>query len=113
MSRKWIFRPSVRRVSGISILFASVRFIHTPSNIRRPVGLASKNTTPFGTFFEEPTKEIETCGRNRQMQSFSTSHARVIGCQDSKNVFDSGEDLTSRARPARNASALRRHTLSG
>ena len=103
-----------RRVRGIPILFAGVSFIH--GNLQQKTTghlIRSKNTTFSGTFFEEPKKEIETFGRNRQIQSFSTSHGRVIACQDSKNVSDSEGDLTSRARSARNASALRWQTISG
>src|ERR1700720_4415468 len=81
--------------------------------MRRPVALLSKNTTFFCAFFEEPEKEIETSGRNRQIQSFSTSHGRVIACEDSKNVSDPRGDLISGARSGRNASALRWQTVSG
>src|SRR5579862_6362076 len=84
-----------------------------PPKRRRPVTLMWKITTFFCTFFDDPKKESETFGRNRQIQSFSTSHGWLIACQDWENVSDSGRGLTSRARPARNASALRWQTISG
>jgi hypothetical protein len=34
-----------------------------------------------GKFLEEPTKDSEIFGRNRQIQCFSTSRGRVIACQ--------------------------------
>jgi TetR/AcrR family transcriptional repressor of nem operon len=49
--------------------------------MRRPVTLLAENISFFRTFCEEPKKEIETFGRNRQIQSFSTSRGRVVVCQ--------------------------------
>src|ERR1700690_1577354 len=50
------------------------------TNIRRPVTLLSKNTSFVYAFLKSP-KKIETFGRNRQIQSVSTSHGGVISCQ--------------------------------
>jgi hypothetical protein len=35
----------------------------------------------FGKFLEEPTKDSEIFGRNRQIQCFSTTRGRVTSCQ--------------------------------
>src|SRR5580700_1481528 len=84
-----------------------------PLNIRRPVALLSKNTTFFWhIFFGEPKRDRDF--RQELTNSVLFDKPQTGNCLPRfGNVSDSGGDLTSRARSARNASALRWKTISG